>query len=313
MDRQLSITEWINRFRIHERERLLMILSFASVYLIWGSTYYSIKIAITTLPPFLMAATRYLIAGLILYVGARIAGATFPSVRHWKDSAVLGFFLLLMGNGGVVWASDKLPSGIIALLITVEPIWIVLLVILKHKGKLPDTKTILGILLGLAGTVILVLPDLGSQSQLSVSGLLAVFVSTVCWAIGSIYAVNAYSGISIILATAMQMLCGGAFMLIVATIRGEFINIHPEQFSMESLYAYLYLIIFGSIIGYSSYAYLLKVSSPSKVSTYAYVNPFVAVFIGTMIGNEPFTRQIGISAVLMVLGVFLVLTKNKKK
>lgn len=313
MNRQLTITEWISRLRVPERERLLVVLSFASVYLIWGSTYYSIKIAISTLPPFLMAATRYLIAGFILYVGARIAGATLPSFRHWKESAILGFFLLLMGNGGVVWASDKLPSGIIALLITVEPIWIVLLVILKNKGKLPGVKTILGILLGLAGTLILILPDLGNQSQLSTSGLVAVFVSTICWAIGSLYAVNAYSGISIILATAMQMLCGGAFMLIVAATKGEFTNIHPEQFSTESLYAYLYLILFGSIIGYSSYAYLLKVSSPSKVSTYAYVNPFVAVFIGTIIGNEPFTRQIGLSAILMVLGVFLVLTKNKKE
>ncbi len=313
MDRQLSLYDWKNRLKIPERDRLLVLLAFTSVYIIWGSTYYSIKIAIATLPPFLMAATRYLIAGAILYLGARIAGARLPSFRHWKDSAVLGFLLLLMGNGGVVWASDKLPSGIIALLITVEPIWIVLLVALKNKGKLPDVKTILGILLGLAGTIILIFPDLGGQSQLNPGGLLAVFVSTICWAIGSLYAVNAYSGVSIILATAMQMLCGGALMLLVAITRGEFIDIHPERFSVESLYAYLYLIVFGSIIGYSSYAYLLKVSSPSKVSTYAYVNPFVAVLIGSMIGDEPFTSQIGFAAILMIAGVFLVLTKNKKE
>lgn len=287
--------------------------AFAAVYIIWGSTYYGIKIAIHTLPPFIMASSRYLIAGILLFAFAAYKYKTIPKLVNWKESAILSFFLLFIGNGGVVWASGKLPSGIIALFITIEPIWVVLLVVLKDKGKLPGYKTIIGSILGLIGTSILIAPGIIENNQtFSYEGLIAILVSTICWAIGSLIAVKSNNGISVLMATGMQMICGSLFMLVVAIAKGEFYAIDPSRFSSESIIAFMYLVIFGSIVGYSSYAYLLQKTTPSQVSTYAFVNPFVAVFIGSIYGGEPFTAQIGLASAFMIAGVILVLSKSKK-
>mgnify|MGYP000200468140 CR=1 FL=1 len=287
--------------------------AFAAVYIIWGSTYYGIKIAINTLPPFTMASSRYLIAGILLFVFAAFKYKTWPKLVNWKESAILSFFLLFIGNGGVVWASGKLPSGLIALFITIEPIWVVLLVVLKEKGKLPGYKTIAGSVLGLLGTSILILPGIiENNQQLNYEGLIAILASTICWAIGSLIAVKSNNGISVLMATAMQMICGSLFMLLVALAKGELQTIDPSKFSNESIIAFMYLVIFGSIVGYSSYAYLLQKTTPSQVSTYAFVNPFVAIFIGSIYGGEPFTMQIGLASVFMIIGVILVLSKSKK-
>lgn len=308
MERQLVNKRFISGAYI--RNRLPIFAAFASVYIIWGSTYYSIKVAIHTLPPFLMASSRFIIAGAVLFLFTFIRYRKLPSLKHWKESAILGFLLLLMGNGGIVWASGKLPSGIIALLITIEPIWVVLLVILKEKGKLPASKTIIGSILGLAGTLILISPGINTTgSNFSIYGLLAVLISTICWAIGSLYAVKAGSGINMMMISAMQMICGGVFMLLVALFSGELFLFDPGYFSRESILAFVYLVIFGSIIGYSSYAFLLNKVSPSQASTYAYVNPFVAVFIGTVIGGEPLSWQVILASLFMIGGVILVLKR----
>lgn len=306
MERQLLNKRVISGTYI--RKRLPLIAAFASVYIIWGSTYYSIKVAIHTLPPFLMASSRFLIAGLVLFLFALVRFRKFPSLKHWRDSGITGCLLLLMGNGGIVWAAGKLPSGVIALLTTIEPIWVVLLVVLKEKGSLPSYKTIVGSILGLAGTFILISPGIFSSTErLEIEGLLAVLISTICWALGSLYAIKASSGINMLTISAMQMLWGGAFLLLVAFYRGESYLIRPEYISQESVLAFIYLVLFGSIIGYSSYAFLLQKVSPSQASTFAYVNPFVAVLIGTLIGGEPLTWQILFASGFMIGGVILVL------
>lgn len=305
MERQLLNTRVNSGSYI--RQRLPIIAAFASVYIIWGSTYYSIKVAIHTLPPFLMASSRFLIAGLLLFLFAILRFRKFPGLKHWRDSVISGCLLLLMGNGGIVWASGKLPSGVIALLTTVEPIWVVLLIILKERGKLPSYKTIIGSILGLAGTFILISPGLfTSAERFEIEGLIAVLVSTICWALGSLYAIKASSGINMLTISAMQMLWGGAFMLLVAFLRGESYLIRPEYISQESVLAFLYLVVFGSIIGYSAYAFLLKNVSPSQASTFAYVNPFVAVLIGTLIGGESLTWPIIFASGFMIGGVILI-------
>jgi drug/metabolite transporter (DMT)-like permease len=312
MEKQLTSGQLGQNNALMNSKNWTIIGAFAAVYLIWGSTYYGIKIAIHTLPPFIMASSRFLIAGILLFAFTAFKYKTLPKLVNWKESAILGFFMLLIGNGGVVWASDKLPSGIIALFITIEPIWIVLLLILKDKGKLPGYKTIIGSILGLIGAFILIAPGITESNQsLSIEGLLAILLSTIFWAIGSLIAVKS-TGISVLMATAMQMICGSIFMLVVALFRGEFSALDISKFSNDSILAFLYLVFFGSIIGYSSYAYLLQKTTPSQVSTYAFVNPFVAVFIGSIFGGEPFTAQIGLAFIFMIAGVILVLSKSSK-
>lgn len=298
-------------FRMPSQERLLLILSFAAVYLIWGSTYLGIKIAIETLPPFLMAATRFVIAGLIMLVAGYLYNGSLPKLKTWKNGAIIGFFLLFVGNGGVVWASDKMPSGIIALLITIEPVWIIVLVWLSNRKVKIGLPVFLGVLFGILGTFILVWNGTNSTSgSIEPSGLISILLSTLCWAYGSFYASRSDNGDSAAMATGIQMLFGGVYMSLAGILNGEWSSVHLENFSSDSVYAFLYLIVFGSIIGYSAYSYLLRVANPGKVATYAYVNPLVAVLLGTFVGHEPFTLTIGISAIFLLTGVVLVLSWN---
>jgi drug/metabolite transporter (DMT)-like permease len=300
----------VYRLRSLNRDRLIFIAAFFAIYIIWGSTYLGIKIAIKTIPPFLMASSRYLIAGLLMLAAAWYAGATRPTLKNIKENAILGFFLLLMGNGGVVFASAYLPSGIIALTIAIEPIWVVLLVFLSRQGNAPGPATIAGILLGFAGTFLLISPGGTNFSMDSFPGFAALFFSTLSWAIGSLYAVRANRQTPALVASGLQMLAGCAFMFVTGLLKGEFSEIHPENFSTDSLLAFIYLIVFGSVVGYSAYAYLLKNASPDQVATHAYVNPLVAVLLGTFIGNEEFTGKIGIAALLLLSGVILVMRKK---
>jgi len=293
-----------------QHQKLLFILAFAAVYILWGSTYYSIKVAILTIPPFLMAGTRFVLAGAVLFIAALISGVSMPRLSAWKENAVLGFFLLLMGNGGIVWASERVPSGIIALLITIEPMWVLLLSLFKKGGKLPGIQTIIGIGMGLVGTFLLLAPGKLGSFSIDPIGLIAILISTICWAIGSLYAVKANEGINSSLSTGIQMLCGGIYMFVTGLLKGEAQALNFASFSIESLYAVLYLIVFGSIIGFSAYSYLLKTANPNQVATYAYVNPLVAVLIGTFLGKEAFNLQIAVSAAFLLAGVVLVLTKK---
>jgi drug/metabolite transporter (DMT)-like permease len=286
-------------------------LALGAVYVIWGSTYLAIRFAIETIPPFLMAGTRYVTAGLLLYGWSRLRGAPRPSLVNWRSAVLVGAALLLMGNGGVVWAEQRVSSGLVALLICTEPLWIVLLVWLRSRGEKPNPRVLAGLALGFVGLVILVKPG-SSSGGIDPWGAVVVLIASLSWAWGSIYGQRARLPSSPLLSTGMQMLCGGSLQLLVSMILREPSRFAVAQVSGKSLLALGYLIVFGAIIAFTAYVWLLKAAPPVLVSTYAYVNPVVAVFLGWAFAGEPITGTTMIAAAVILTGVALISSAQGK-
>lgn len=292
---------------------LKVALAMGAVYVIWGSTYLAIRFAIETIPPFLMAATRYLVAGALLYTWARLRGAPRPKLLHWRSAFIVGAFLLLVGNGGVVWAEQKLDSGLAALLISTEPIWIVALVWLRSGRQRPNPRVIAGMLLGFAGLVMLVRPSGATgASSIDLVAAAAVVLASLSWAWGSLYGQRAPLPESPLAATGMQMLGGGALLLLVSTLTGEPARFALSDLSLKSALSVGYLIVFGAIVAFTAYVWLLRVAPPVLVSTYAYVNPVVAVLLGWAFAGEPLTSGTLISAAVILAGVALITSAQGK-
>lgn len=288
--------------------RWRVLSAFAIIYVVWGSTYLAIRFAIETLPPFSMAGARFLIAGGVLYAWMRLfGGAARPTAADWKRTAFVGVLLLLGGNGLVVWSEFRIPSGVAALLVGIEPCWVALFDWLRPGGRRPTRNVALGLALGIAGLALLVGPDsLLGGGRADALGVVAVLVAGLSWAAGSVYSRYASMPASPFLSTAMQMLAGGAALLVLATVAGEPRHIDFAAFSWRSSAAWLYLIVFGSLVAYTAYVWLLRVSTPSRVSTYAYVNPLVAVFLGWLLAGEALTARMLIAAAVIVGGVVLI-------
>ncbi len=294
--------------------RLALIVAFAIVYVVWGSTYLAIRFAIETLPPFLMAAARFLTAGTVLYVWARLAaGAEKPGRAQWKAAAIVGSLLLLGGNGLVVWSELRIPSGVAALLGGTTPLWMVLIDWLRRGGVRPTGQVVAGLLCGLAGLVWLVGPDsLAGGGRIDTIGVVAVVLSSIAWAAGSIYQRHARMPASPALSTAMQMLTGGAALLVVAVALGEWPQVGVASLSLRSVLAFLYLVVFGSIVAFSAYVWLLRASTPARVSTHTYVNPIIAVLLGWALADEPLTPRMLVAAAVIIGGVALITLAPKR-
>ena len=285
-----------------------IVAAFAAVYVIWGSTYLAIRYAIETLPPFLMAGVRFVIAGLLVYVWvAWREGAARSTAREWGQSAIVGAFLLLGGNGAVVWAEQRVPSGIAALLVATLALWMVLLEWVRPNGTRPTLPVIGGVLLGLAGVGILVGPQqLVGGSAVDPAGALALLAASLSWAIGSLASRSPRMPRSVMLGTATQMLAGGAMLLVAGALRGEATNIRWEAMSAESLAGLAYLVVFGSLVGFTAYIWLLGHVSAASASTYAYVNPVVAVLLGWAIAGEAVGGRTLAAGAVIVLAVVLI-------
>ncbi|HEU0012162.1 MAG TPA: drug/metabolite exporter YedA [Longimicrobium sp.] len=284
-----------------------VVAAFAAVYVIWGSTYLAILFAIETLPPLLMAGVRFLAAGAVLYAFLRLRGQPAPERRHWRSALVIGGLLLLCGNGGVVLAERTVPSGVAALLVAMVPLWMVLLDWLRTGGVKPAKRTWVGLLVGFAGMVLLVGPgELAGGGAVDPLGAGLVMLGSVAWAFGSIYSRRAPLPSSPFVATAMEMMSGGALLLVAGLLRGEAAGLDPAEFSGRSLLAWGYLAVFGSLIAFSAYIWLLGVSTPARVSTYAYVNPLVAVFLGWAMAGEPVTARVLGAAAVIILAVAVI-------
>ncbi len=293
--------------------RLGIILAFAAIYMIWGSTYLAIRYAIDTVPPFAMAAMRFLLAGAILYPLARASGIPRPTGINWRGAAIVGGLLLLGGNGGVVWAEKRVPSSLAALLVAMVPLWMALLDWIRPGGVRPRARVFMGLFLGLTGIVLLVGPgEIAGGSQIDPIGALALMVSTFCWASGSIYSRYARLASSGLLATGMEMLAGGALLLVASVATGEWLRFDVTHVSLGSWAALLYLVVFGSLVAFSAYVWLLKVAAPARVSTYAYVNPVVAVFLGWWLASEPVTPRTLIAAAVIIGAVALITSARSK-
>jgi drug/metabolite transporter (DMT)-like permease len=277
-----------------------------TVYLVWGSTYLAIRIGLETIPPFFMSGMRYLSAGAILYAWARLNGAPCPRLVHWRSALVVGALLLLVGNGGVVWSEQRISSGLAALFVASEPLWIVLLQSFGPLGRRPSGRAVAGVALGLAGIVLLIGPWNLKSGGVDLLGAAAVLVAAFSWAAGSLWSRQARLPEVPLLATAIQMLAGGALLTLAGFLTGESARFAPGDVSARSALALLYLMVFGSLVGYTTYIWLLRVGDPSRVSTYAFVNPVVAVFLGWALAGEIVTLRMLAAAAVIVAAVVLI-------
>lgn len=287
-----------------------VVAAFAAVYLIWGSTYLGIRYAIETIPPFLMAGVRVLIAGGILYVWARRRGAPRPTRVEWRAAAVIGVLLLTIGNGAVTWAEQYVASGVAALLVAIVPFWMVLFEWLRPGGVRPTLAVIVGLVMGFGGLGLLIGPGEAGGTAVHLVGAAVLVSGSIAWAAGSIYSRTAPLPSSPILSTAMEMLAGGVALVVLGLAAGEGVQLELARVSPQSLLALFYLIVFGSLIGYTAYVWLLQVSTPARVSTYAYVNPVVAVFLGWALAGEPLTPRVLI-ATAVIVGSVVVITLSR--
>jgi drug/metabolite transporter (DMT)-like permease len=294
--------------------RMLLLVAFAAVYLVWGSTYLAVKYAIATLPPLLMAGARFLLAGLVMSaVGRASAEYEKPTAAQWRTSFVVGALLLVGGNGGVVLAERYIPSSLAALLVAIEPFWIVLLGWLWLRQPRPSGKVLLGLLLGFGGVYLLVGEQLGAGSglrQLLSAG--AVLGAAFCWAAGSLYGLRAPSPRSAVQGAGMQMLAGGVLLLLLGLLIGEGHELHLGQVSRASWLGFGYLVVFGSLVAFTAYSWLMKNAPAARVATYAYVNPVVAVLLGWVMLGEALTGQMLIGAVVIVGSVVLITSPSEK-
>jgi drug/metabolite transporter (DMT)-like permease len=287
--------------------RWRIVLAFAAIYLIWGSTYLAIRFAIETIPPYLMGGIRFLIAGSVLYGVLRWRGVRAPTRWQWRSAVIVGGLLLWGGNGGVMVAEQWVPSSLAALIVALVPLWIVLLNWWWGDRVRPNLSTMLGVGLGLLGIMLIAAPGQSvGEGAVNPIGLVIIIGATLSWSLGSLYSRKAALPSNALLSTSMEMLAGGVLMMIAGLLLGQGAQIHFEQISVRSLSALGYLVVFGSLIGFTAYVWLLKVSTPARVSTYAFVNPVVAVFLGWAFAGEQLSARELLAAAVIILAVVLI-------
>ncbi|MBI5638100.1 MAG: drug/metabolite exporter YedA [Nitrospinae bacterium] len=287
--------------------RTKIIAAFAAVYTFWGSTYLAIRFAIETLPPFLMSGVRFVIAGGLLFGYMALKGEKLPTTRQWRSTALIGALLLLGGNGGVVYAEERgVASGLTALLVATVPIWMALLD-WRSRGRLnPGAWVSMGLAFGFLGVALLVLQNGAAEVHIDAIGAAVLLAASLSWAYGSIWARTADLPRSSLQTTGMQLLMGGLWLCIAGLLKGEAAHVGAAAWSVRSVASFFYLIFFGSIIGYSAYVYILKMSSPAKAGTYAYVNPAIAVFLGWALAGEKVTGITIVAAMIIIASVALI-------
>ncbi len=284
-----------------------IVAAFAAVYVLWGSTYLGIRFAIETLPPFLTQGIRFAAAGAVMYAWARAAGAPRPTRREWGGGAVTGALLFLCGTGAVIWAERVIPSGVAALIVATEPMSFVLIEAVRRR-RFPRGAILGGLALGLAGLAILVGPgSLFGGQRFDPASTAVLLLGTFCWAAGSLFSRGPRMPRSPVMATAVTLVCGGAFLAALGLARGEVSRFDPSAVSTRSVLAVLYLFVFGSIVGFSAYLWLLRVTTAARVSTYAYVNPIVAVCLGWALAGESLTPRVFLAALVIVGAVALII------
>jgi drug/metabolite transporter (DMT)-like permease len=287
----------------------LLLVAFAAVYIVWGSTYLAIRIGIESFPPLILAGLRHFAAGLFLYPVVRWKTGIKPTPVNWRAAVVTGSLLLFAGNGGVCWAEQTVPSGIAALLVATVSLWLVIVDWLRPGGSKPVFRVVIGLLVGFAGLALLVGPaHLGGSERVDPRGSAVLVLASLAWACGSLYSKHGGMPSSAMLGVAMQSLAGGVILLIVGLFAGEYHGLHGASISLRSWLALAYLIAFGSGIGFTAYLYILQKSTAARVGTYPFVNPVVALFLGWLILGESITLRTVIAAAIILTAVILVIT-----
>jgi len=283
-------------------------IALLALYIVWGSTYLAIRFAVETMPPFLHASLRFLVSGAILFIWRRAAGDPKPTLGNWKATAIVGTFLLVGGNGLVSLAEKTVPSGIAALVIATSPFWLVWFEALRSGGVKPTWQAILALLVGFGGVFLLIGPAdfMGAEHKFDTFGVIALLIAPILWSLGSIYAKGADMPKSSLISTGMQMLAGSVSLFIVSVMTGELVGFSFGEVAMRSWWGLLYLITFGSLVGFVSYGWLLHNAPVSLLSTYAYVNPVVAVFLGWLLAGEELSARIAVASAIIIGSVILI-------
>ncbi len=294
--------------------RLNIILGLICLYVIWGSTYLAIRFGVETIPPFIMAGFRFLIGGALFYGWAKIKGAPNPEKIHWLSALIVGTLLVVGGNGLVNWSEKTLPSGIAALLVAMMPFYMVLFDWIRPNGKRPGWIIMLGLLLGFGGVVFLINPtQVDGISSVDKFGAGLVLAADILWAIGSLYSRSAKQPESHSLFAGMQMIAGGAVALLIGLLMGEFSEFSITALSPLQLWSWVYLTLFGSL-AFGVYLWLLKATTPAKVATYAYVNPVIAMFLGSLLAGEELNNwTLWCSAVIILAVVIIITARSREK
>lgn len=286
--------------------RWQLVLAFLCIYVVWGSTYLAMKFAVHTIPPFLMGAVRFLIAGGLLALWSAWRGKARVSRTAVRNAAVVGALLLLVGNGAIAWSSQRVPSGLISLLVATVPLWLVL--IEGARGRRPTAAQLAGVAVGLVGVGLLVLPADGSWRNAPVDpmGAVVLMLGSLSWTAGSLFSRSTEQAPYAPMASGLQMLSGGVLLGVLGVLTGEPARLSLDAISTQSLLAVAYLVVFGSLVGFSTYMWLLQKASPTAVGTYAYVNPAVAVLLGSLFAGEQLPARGVLAMTVIVGGVALV-------
>jgi drug/metabolite transporter (DMT)-like permease len=285
------------------------VAAFTALYLAWGSTYLAIRIVVETLPPFLMAALRFVIAGGLLLLFLRWRGQPWPTRQQWRTGALVGTLLLFGGNGLVSWSEQSVASGLTALILATTPLWFVVLEWLPPWHKRPTPSTVAGLILGFLGVIILISrPDSNPANgpEWSWTGIGVLLSACVFWSTGSLFQRRAGWSASPAMNAAVQMLCGAASLTLAGSLTGEWSRLQLAAFSPKALAALAYLVVFGSWVGFGAYVWLLKHTTPTRLATYAYVNPVIAVLLGWLVLNEPVTLRILWAGLCILTSVLIV-------
>jgi drug/metabolite transporter (DMT)-like permease len=288
------------------RERKIAYAAWITICVVWGTTYLAIRVALESLPVALLAGFRWMAAGLILTALLPLFGERLPSLSSWRSIALVGFLMNVLGNGLLVWAEQYVPSGLTAVVVAMVPFWSVSVEALIPGGERLTRRALAGLATGFAGIVVLVWPELtsgGAAGRMFVLGVLALQVGSLGWAIGTSYTKRHHLGGTPLASSALQMIFSGAMLMAIGTVLGEWAQV---TFTTRTLAAMIYLTVAGSVIGYTAYVYCLKYLPVATVSLYAYVNPIIAVVLGTLLLAEPFSARIVLAAALVFTGVAIV-------
>jgi len=301
-----------NMTAIHGTLRIYIMTALIAVYLFWGGTYLTIKIATDTIPPFIMGGLRFFTAGLIVYLWERYNGTPHPQISQWLGATKVSGLLLVCSMGGLVWAEQFVPSGIAAIIFATVPLWMALIAWIFQKESRPTGIIMIGLLLGFCGVILLVKNSVThiGNNPLEWLGYVITTLASIAWAFGSLYSRIATLPQSSFMAGAIQNMTGGICYFLISILIGEWNTFSFCAVSLPSALSLIYLIIFGSLIGFGAYIWLLKVADPTMVSTYAYVNPIVAVFLGWILAGETLTSSDTLAAALIVCAV-IIMTKNQ--
>jgi drug/metabolite transporter (DMT)-like permease len=286
-----------------------ILLAFAMIYFVWGSTFLAIRIGVQEVPPFLLAALRFFTAGLVLYVWLRLKGTPVPSRREWISATGLGALIFVLNYGCLFWAEQRVPSGVAAVVFATEPVFIALLEIIFLRTQKLTVRLGLALIVGICGVAVLMNRSFSlGEAAIDRAGAIALLVASASWSIGTILTRRVPLPVSKAMGAASQMLTGGALLFVLAAVSGEFKGFHAQAVSWNAWFALVYLIIAGSIVGFTAYMWLLHYESPTKVGTFAYVNPAVAVALGYFFGGEGLGSRTLLGTLLVLVSVITITT-----